>query len=278
MRQLLATIEVARPHNMVAASACVLGGYYLSGGTGFVAIVIPLLCTALVSGLGFLINDYCDARIDHVNKPQRPIPSGRVSRQFVFAVYVVGTIITTTFKVWLLPRPMLILLVAWEVALYFYARKGKRMTLVGNVLVASMAASAFLGGAMLAGEYSLVFYAMVFAFLLVMGRELVKGAEDVAGDRDAGAMTVAVRIGAERSAVWAAVALCLCVIVAPVPTLIGDLSRLYGLVMGLIVVPGLLVATHTVLCNPRRPAFNRASWILKFEMFFGIVAVALGAP
>lgn len=272
----LATIEISRPHNMIAAAGCVLSGYLLTGGRSLGDIWAPFAFTALVTGFGNLINDYHDRDIDQVNKPRRPIPSGRLTPAYVLAVYWVGSIATTLAMLVFVPVRLAALMIVWEVLLYYYARTGKRVALVGNLMIASIAASAFWGGAILTGNYGPSGFPMLLAFLLVMGRELVKGAEDVEGDRGAGASTLAVRYGAESSAYSGVVFLLLCVVAAPVPALIEHYGRTYSVVMELLFVPGVLVASLLTLRSPRRAALHRASWILKIQMFFGIVAMALG--
>jgi hypothetical protein len=47
--------------------------------------------------------------------------------------------------------------------------------------------------------------------------------------------------------------------------------------MELSVVPGLLVAAFLISKYPSRHTFGRVSWILKFGMFFGVLAIGLGA-
>ena len=103
MKRLIATIEIARPHNMLAAAVAVAGGYFLSGGRAFGEIATPLVFTALVTGFGNLINDFYDAEIDRVNKPRRPIPSGKLSPRFVFRAYVTGNALVTVGMLLLLP-------------------------------------------------------------------------------------------------------------------------------------------------------------------------------
>ncbi|UCG50901.1 MAG: geranylgeranylglycerol-phosphate geranylgeranyltransferase [Candidatus Latescibacterota bacterium] len=274
--RLLATLELFRPHNMAAAAVCVYSSYYLSGGREFHPVLPAVVFTAFVTGLGNLINDYFDADIDRVNKPRRPIPSGRLSRRYVFRLYSVGTIIVTLLMFVFLPRALLVLMLIWEVLLFLYARKAKRVALVGNILIGSVCASAFLAGAMVIGTYDVVVFPIGFAFVFVMGRELVKGAEDVEGDSAVGASTLAVRFGARRAAHWGAALLFVCAVAAPLPALVQFYGRIYGLLIELVVVPGILAAAYIVLRFPKRVMFNRASWILKIEMFLGIIVIGLG--
>lgn len=276
MRRLLATFQIARPHNMVAAGGCVLAGYALSGGRVTSEVALPVIFTALVTGLGNLINDYYDREIDRINKPARPLPSGRLTPAFVMRLYVAGSVAVTLIMAWFLPVPIFTMVLGWEVLLFYYARTGKRLTFVGNVVVASIAASAFLGGGVVAGNLRSTVFPAILAFLLVIGRELIKGAEDVRGDRQAGAATVAVRFGVATAVRLGVLTLCLCVVLSPLPGLTGYYGRAYSLVMELLFAPGLLVACWLVLSSVERETLHRASRVLKVQMFFGIAAMALG--
>jgi geranylgeranylglycerol-phosphate geranylgeranyltransferase len=276
IKKILSTVEIARPHNMAAAAACVYSAYYLSGGRGVGPALWPVVFTALVAGLGNLVNDYFDTGIDRVNKPRRPIPSGRLSARDARRVYLWGTVLVTAAMGALLPGRVFALALFWEALLFFYAARMKRTPLWGNMVIAGVCASAFMVGGLITGRYGVLAFPAAFAFVLVVARELVKGAEDVEGDSLAGARTLAVRFGAERSARWGAMLLCACAAAAPVPALAGFFGRMYGLLALLLVTPGILAAAVLVLRRPGRTAFNRASWILKIEMFAGIVVMGFG--
>jgi geranylgeranylglycerol-phosphate geranylgeranyltransferase len=276
LRRVLATIQIARPHNMAAAGGCVVAGYALSGGADAAALVWPFIFTALVTGLGNLINDYHDCEMDRINKPGRPLPSGRLTPEYVMRLYATGSVVTTIGMALCLPVSIAGLFVGWELLLYYYARWGKRVTFLGNLVVAGIAASAFLAGGILSGNGLGAGFPAILAFLLVMGRELIKGAEDVGGDRPAGAITVAVRYGPDRAVDLAVLTLSVCAVLSPIPWLTGYYGRLSGVVMELLFVPGILAASWQVLSSNERPAFHRASRILKIQMFFGIAAMALG--
>ncbi|MBE9037273.1 UbiA-like protein EboC [aff. Roholtiella sp. LEGE 12411] len=83
-----------RPANIVTAWADILVGFAASGGIVFdklingettLAVLIPLawllLATTGLYGGGIVFNDVFDAELDGKERPNRAIPSGRVSRQ-----------------------------------------------------------------------------------------------------------------------------------------------------------------------------------------------------
>jgi len=86
---------------------------------------------------------------------------------------------------------------------------------------------------------------------------------------------LAVKLGEEKATRIAAVVLMGCVLALPVPALASYYGQAYGLIMELGVVPGVLLASYLVLRSQRKPVLHRASFILKIEMFLGIIALAL---
>lgn len=82
-----AYIELTRPANVVTAFADVLAGCAAVGVFGsFSDAGLPHVLWLLVStgGLyagGVVLNDFFDAAVDAVERPERPIPSGRASRR-----------------------------------------------------------------------------------------------------------------------------------------------------------------------------------------------------
>lgn len=80
-------LQLGRVSNLPTVWSNVLAGAFLSGGAVSVG---PLLCVAFVGSLfyvgGMYLNDAFDADIDARERPERPIPSGRVARRVVFAL------------------------------------------------------------------------------------------------------------------------------------------------------------------------------------------------
>jgi 4-hydroxybenzoate polyprenyltransferase len=71
-----ALIELLRPANVVTAAADVLAGFAVAG-----SHVQPwlLASTCCLYGGGIVLNDFFDRNLDAVERPERPIPSGRIS-------------------------------------------------------------------------------------------------------------------------------------------------------------------------------------------------------
>ena len=76
--RLWAFATLMRPANVVTAMADVLAGAAAAGTTG--GLPGLLLSTAALYAGGVVLNDVFDAKLDARERPERPIPSGRVSR------------------------------------------------------------------------------------------------------------------------------------------------------------------------------------------------------
>ena len=89
MKQLKAYLQLARPANIITAIADILLGFAASGSIiqlspQSIEIENPInlfwLCLATVGlyGGGVVMNDVFDADLDSIERPERPIPSGKV--------------------------------------------------------------------------------------------------------------------------------------------------------------------------------------------------------
>lgn len=109
--KLRAYLELMRPANIVTAFADILAGFAAAGGvlslTGQASLFSPeglfwlLLSTFGLYGGGVVFNDVFDAELDAEERPERAIPSGRVSKLgatiFGIVLYLIGVI--TAFQV-----------------------------------------------------------------------------------------------------------------------------------------------------------------------------------
>ena len=71
-------LELVRPPNVVTAIADVLAGYAIAGRGHPSRLPWLLTATVCLYAGGVVLNDYFDRRVDADERPERPIPSGRV--------------------------------------------------------------------------------------------------------------------------------------------------------------------------------------------------------
>ena len=80
-------LELGRVSNLPTVWSNVLAGMVLAGGLlATVPLMVVLVAASLMYVGGMFLNDAFDAEIDARERPERPIPSGRVSRRAVYAM------------------------------------------------------------------------------------------------------------------------------------------------------------------------------------------------
>ena len=72
-------LELLRPPNVVTAIADVLAGYAVAGRLNHGALLWLLAATSCLYAGGIVLNDFFDRDLDAIERPERPIPSGRVA-------------------------------------------------------------------------------------------------------------------------------------------------------------------------------------------------------
>ncbi len=99
--RLRAYLELIRVPNLFTASADVTAGFLYMGGRRQDLDVLATLVGAsvcLYAG-GVALNDVCDARRDALERPERPIPSGRITRRaaalFACSLLLLGILVAT---------------------------------------------------------------------------------------------------------------------------------------------------------------------------------------
>lgn len=81
-------------------------------------------------------------KIDKINKPERPIPSGRISlknaKNYSYSLFIISTILSILISYLVLNIiPFLIVIICCGI-MYLYARYFKAMPLIGNIVVGSI--------------------------------------------------------------------------------------------------------------------------------------------
>ena len=189
---------------MMAAAAAIIG-LAVADGLSFQSASLIFLTVFLVTGAGNAINDYYDREIDAINRPSRPIPSGRVSPGAAF-YYSLALFAAGCLSAGMVNQICLGLAAFNSALLFLYARNLKATPLAGNIAVAFLTGSTFLFGGAATGLQGLEANKVPFllSFLVSMSREIAKDIEDMAGDLTGGARTLPILAGERPSAALAA--------------------------------------------------------------------------
>ncbi|MDO8726415.1 MAG: geranylgeranylglycerol-phosphate geranylgeranyltransferase [Candidatus Methanoperedens sp.] len=237
-------------------------------------LLMPLVFIAvfLITGAGNAINDYFDAGIDAVNRPDRPIPSGRLKKgsAYKLSILLFASGILTAYFIGTAP---FIIASFNSLLLYFYAFSLKRKVFVGNLSVSYLTGSTFLFGGAAYGKGIEATYVLFFlSMLATLAREIVKAIEDIEGDKKDGAVTLPIRIGERPSAYIASGVGMLAVLLSPVPFIWGLFSTGYLIVVGIADIIFLYAVFLILKKNP-----SASSKYFKVAMFIALVAFIAGS-
>jgi len=236
---------------------------------------LVFLAVFLITGAGNAINDYFDAAIDAINRPERPIPSGRIKRDAVFTFSIVlfatGIVISYFIGSSLIP---FYIAVFNSLLLYFYALSLKRKVFIGNLSVSYLSGSTFLFGGSAYGYEGIRFTLVLFllSMLATLAREIVKSIEDMEGDRKEGAVTLPLFIGEKPAAYAACLIGLLAVLLSPLPYFTGLFNEYYLSVVGVADAFFLYAIALVLKRNP-----SASSKYFKVAMFFALVAFIAGS-
>ena len=270
-----AGLQITRPQNCVITFASVLMGGWLGVHTLPAPLWIAALSAAAVMAGGNALNDLWDLETDRINHPHRPLPSGRLTPRAA-GIECIGLFSFGLGLSIFLPHEAIATAACACGCLVVYNRRLKHVPLAGNVAVSLLCGLAFFYGGFAVRAPLPAAVPALFAAIYHLGREILKDAQDIPGDRRAPGGTLPMRWGPARSCRLAAGAFALVVLLTPVPYFLG----LYGLpYLGLvalldILLIGVMVSILRVPDTSRLRLINR---FLKAGMVLGLLAILAGA-
>ena len=270
---LSAWLGLFRLPNAVIAGAGVWLGYASTFPKPDIGLAIwGSLSMLLLTAAGNADNDACDLESDRVNRPERPLPAGKLSpgsvRRAAFLLYALAILVSGLADPWhgALAAGMALLLLAYNRGL-----KGK--PLVGNLAVSLLCALAIYFPEFPALPMRTL-PACVFALLATMAREIVKDAEDVEGDNAAGLKTFPIVAGLVAARKLALAVTVLILALLPMPLVYLNYKRPYAVASALLAAP-VLLALILELAKPAAD-YSKCQRRFKWLMLGGMAALLAG--
>jgi geranylgeranylglycerol-phosphate geranylgeranyltransferase len=275
--KLTAIIKLIRPINFLITfiSVILAAIICLPGQTIELDVYIAALSASLVMASGNIINDIYDIGIDRVNKPSRPLPSGKISVKKAYIFYF-GFIAVSVFISSLLNEKAIAIVLVSILLLFFYSKYLKRIPLVGNITVAFLTGLVFIFGGVVVENPVAAIVPAVFAFLINLIREIVKDMEDVEGDSKAAVVTFPTKFGFQKSKIIILV-ITITLILYTIYPFITQLYKIEYFVIVMVIVNPILVYCLKILFEGESvKSLKRISNLLKLNMVFGLIAIYLG--
>lgn len=275
-------LEILRPGNALMGAISIILIAIIDK-TISIPIVLAMLAVFFETAAGNVINDYFDYNIDLINKPERPIPSGRISlengKRYAYLLFAAGTVcgflISYLTANWI---PFIIVLIA-DVVLYLYAYKLKATPLIGNLAVGFMTGFGFVFGGFTINNPSIVMTSIFlgfFAFVMTTAREIIKDIEDIEGDRKDGARTLPILIGKKKPAILATILIIIDCALCPLLYIYHIFGVLYLVIIAVAVII-FIYSAILIMKSQEEPVAHKSSKLLKIGMLIAFLSFALGS-
>jgi geranylgeranylglycerol-phosphate geranylgeranyltransferase len=225
-------LDLIRPVNCVMIGFAVIVGAFVSKPS---SMPWPQLALGFLTGFftcaySMSVNDIYDLEVDRINRPDRPIPSGRVSvrQASTFSLLMLVAGMACAFLSFI---PLAVgIAFAYAFLSWLYSARAKRTGLLGNLIVASSLAIPFIyGGAVSGGSIggSLLLMMALTAFFSGVGREVVKSMADVEGDAKREVSSIARTRGLGFASAVGALFFIFAVLTSWVPLVTGLANQVY---------------------------------------------------
>ena len=200
--------ELLRLEHGIMYGIGVIVGVFVSDSsyTNLENLIFGFLTALFLQASAFALNDYFDYEVDLANKRfDRPLVRGDLSKKAAISSFFV--LMPLGFiTAYLISTIALVLAFIITIAGYIYDIKLKEFGIAGNIYIAFSMAAPFIFGSIVAKNYLTIQAAILaaIAFLSGVGREIMKGIEDVEGDAIRDVKTIARVKGMRIAAIYAA--------------------------------------------------------------------------
>lgn len=188
-------------------------GFYLKMPIWIIASI--MMATMFIAAGGYVVNDYFDLKIDRMNRPDKVVVTNSISKKEAMQIYIIFTVagvaIGLAAAIALKSFTIAFIFIIVAGLMWFYSSSYKRMLIVGNLMVALMAALVPLLPAFAAKEklvstfgeivlnvpvvaniYTMCCGIAFFVFMITLITEILKDMNDEYGDREMECHTIPV--------------------------------------------------------------------------------------
>lgn len=278
---LRAGLELIRPANCVMIGFAVIVGLFVSKPPEVKVVqgALGFLTGFFICAYSMSVNDIYDIEVDKVNRPDRPIPSGRVPTQTAVRLSLLVLMAGVAASVLSLNAAAVGIALLYAFLSWLYNNRAKQTGLPGNLIVASSLAIPFIYGGVISGgslTRSLLLMMALTSFFSGVGREVVKAMADVEGDAMRGINSLARSRGPKATSSVGASFFLLAVFTSWVPLLLGLANEFYT--FGVLVPDAVFVYLAASILAKRDPAnAHRVKRIALAGMAAGLIVFVGGA-
>lgn len=279
--KLLHYLKITRSLNLIFIGLCVWFGGMLTKDFKEILLdnlqlVLAIISFVLIAAAGYVWNDFCDLKIDKINKPLRILPQSLISKKETILFLLLSGFFGIFASLFL--KEILAQSVVWlsVVLLYFYSKFLKKLFLFGNITIGILTASSFLLGELsLSGNLKNSIIPAIFAFLFVLAREIVKDVEDAKGDAVGQRKTIPQKYSFKVTQKIISLILIAIILFSILPFFFDIYSKFY-LISVFFTVDLVLVKWIFDLFKKENLNFSKLQKMMKFDMLFILFSIWLG--
>ncbi|MCM4156050.1 geranylgeranylglycerol-phosphate geranylgeranyltransferase [Gramella sp. AN32] len=258
---------------------------------GFTLLVLAVVC---VAASGYVINDIYDYQADLDNKPEKTLVRQHIPEKTAYTIFIMLNIIGVGLGFYLsnmIGQPgFSAFFIFGSAILYIYNSQLQETILAGNILVSVIVGLIPVGVGLydlypaITPEnqqsqsviFSILLDYSLFAFLINFIREIVKDAEDVDGDYNAGYKTLPIVLGKSRTnkVVFALGLIPVGFLVYYIYTYLFETTGAVIYALLLLLAP-LLYFEINIWEAKKKKQYSRLSLVLKSVLFFGLLSIGL---
>lgn len=262
-----------RIFNALTAGAVVILGGFLTPAYIGIYVYLAALSVVMITIAGNLINDFFDVETDEVNRPERPIPSGRLKKKHALLISI-SLFLLSNILLAILDLNLLKLGLAAAFLLIIYTPILKRRPLIGNITVSLLLSLTVIVGALASGAFLDLRNSVLPAsliFFLCLPREILKDGEDFIGDRKAGMRTFPIVFSIRRTRQLVVFTLWVLIL------WIFFNSYIFGKFFAICAIPGIVLPVLIMVKRAKATPtwFSNAQRILKILIIPGFISLIL---
>jgi geranylgeranylglycerol-phosphate geranylgeranyltransferase len=273
---LASAAELVRLRNALFGAAYACLGAYLAVDLARLPmprVLVAALVVLLVIACGNVANDYRDAAADAIAKPERPIPSGRISKAAA-ARLAVGLGVASVVLAFTLGVALMFFALCTVVVGVAYSYLLKEIPLVGNASVGLLCGAILVFGGLAAGALTpAVAVAGVMTGLFVFAQEIFYTVEDEPGDRSSDVRTTATWFGRGHALTIFKLLALVFVSVAIAPSVLGLAPSHYLYVVLVCTVAPTVGVIVLLGGEPSEATIRRASQLTRLVWLSSIVTI-----
>ncbi|MBU0473256.1 MAG: geranylgeranylglycerol-phosphate geranylgeranyltransferase [Bacteroidetes bacterium] len=277
MKNIKALITIIRPLNCLITFFTIITACFICADSfDYKIILIAAFAGAFVNACGNIINDYFDMEIDKINRPNRVLPSGKISPRLALNSYVSITYFAILLAFYNLNFNAFLIVLITSAMMFLYSFILKGIPLVGNIVVAFFTGLAFLFGSVVVGNIYCGIIPTVFAFLISLMRELVKDVEDIKGDQSVSISTFPIKYGVDSTVKLISILGIVLIISTTIPFLFKIYNLYYFIFVSLFVNGIIVYVISRLRKDTSQITLSTTSVLLKVGMVMGVISILIG--